>query len=445
MEIKDLYGLVEENDNIHEDYYLRYNVKRGLRNSDGSGVLVGLTNISAVFGFHKIDEDTVPIEGELYYRGISIKDIVKGFQADNRMGFDEAAFLVLFGKLPTKDELDTYKETLNSHRALVPGFNESIILKYNCENIMNILGRSVLALYSFDKNPDDISVNNLMDQSINLIAKFPTIVAYSFHALRYKFHNDSLVVHPPRDDLTTVENFLYMLRQSGEFTKLEAETLDLALTLHLDHGGGNNSTFTTHVVSSSGTDTYSTIAAALGSLKGPLHGGANRSVTDMMDDFKHNVSDWSDEGEVAAYIKKHMKREVFDRSGKIYGLGHAVYTKSDPRAIILKEKAEELAKEKQRYDEFKLYDAIERITPDVFEEIKGRRIDISPNVDFYSGFVYDCLDIPRDVYTPLFAVSRIVGWCAHRIEEIRNGKKIIRPAYKNVAEFKQYIPIKERH
>ncbi|MCC7569418.1 MAG: citrate/2-methylcitrate synthase [Candidatus Methanofastidiosa archaeon] len=444
MNIRDLYSLVEENDNIKEDYYPRYNVKRGLRNADGSGVLVGLTNISAVFGFHKIDEDTVPIEGELYYRGISIKDIVKGFQADGRMGFDEAAFLVLFGKLPTKDELDLYRDTLTEHRALHPGFNENIILKYNCENIMNILGRSVLALYSFDHNPDDTSLPNLMDQSINLIAKFPTIVAYSYHALRYKFHNDSLVVHPPREDLTTVENFLYMLRKSGDFTKLEAETLDLALTLHIDHGGGNNSTFTTHVVSSSGTDTYSTIAAALGSLKGPLHGGANRSVTDMMDNFKHNVEHWDDEGEVFDYMKKLLTRQAFDKSGKIYGLGHAVYTKSDPRAVILKEKAEELAKDKGRYEEFKLYDNIERLMPDVFEDVKGKRMHISPNVDFYSGFVYDCLDIPRDVYTPLFAVSRIVGWCAHRIEEIRNGKKIIRPAYKNVAEFKQYVPIAER-
>lgn len=442
--LEDLYELVEYNDNITQDLYTKYNVKRGLRNADGSGVLVGLTNISAVFGFTKKDEDVVPIEGELYYRGFSIKDLVKGFQEGGRQGFDESSFLVLFGKLPTQEELDLYTQRLKALRPLYPGFNETVIMRYNCKNIMNMLGRSVLALYTFDNDPESITTRNLMHQSINLIAKFPTIVAYSYHAMRHKFYDDSLVVHHPRDDLTTVENFLYMLRKSGDFTKLEADTLDLALMLHIDHGGGNNSTFTTHVVSSSGTDTYSAITAAIGSLKGPLHGGANRWVTDMMDDFKEKVTDWSDEGEIEAHLRKILNKQAFDKTGKVYGLGHAVYTKSDPRAVILKDKAAELAKDKDRYEEFMLYDTIERLTPDVFEDVKGYRKIISPNVDFYSGFVYDCLDIPRDVYTPLFAVARIIGWCAHRIEEIRNGKKIIRPAYKNVAYFKKYVPLSER-
>ncbi len=442
--IESLYHYVDENDNIQKDYYSKYNVKRGLRNADGSGVLVGLTNISAVYGFHKIDEDTFPIDGELYYRGYLINDVVKGFQKEKRHGFDESSFLVLFGKLPTKEELELYSNSLKKRRHLTSNFNENIILKYNCKDIMNVLGRSVLSLYSFDDNPDELSINNLMNQSINLIAKFPTITAYSYHALRHKFYGESLVVHHPRDDLTTIENFLHMLRQSGEFTKLEADTLDLALALHVDHGGGNNSTFTTHVVSSSGTDTYSAISAAIGSLKGPLHGGANRSVADMIDDFKTNISDWSDEGAIAEHMKKILRKQAFDNSGKIYGLGHAVYTKSDPRAVILKEQAKELAKDKDRYDEFLIYDAIERMMPDVFEEVKGYRNIISPNVDFYSGFVYNCLDIPREVYTPMFAIARIVGWCAHRIEEIRNGHKIIRPAYKNVAKIKQYVSLEER-
>lgn len=443
--IEELYGLVEYNDNIQQEYYNKYNVKRGLRNSDGSGVLVGLTNISAVFGFHKIDEDTIPIEGELYYRGYNVNDLVKEFLIDDsRQGFDEISFLVLFGKLPNKEELAIYSDELRKYRAIPDHFLENILLKYNTPNLMNSLSRSVLTLYAYDKRPDDLSLNNLMHQAIKLIARFPTIVAYSYHALQQKYHEESLVIHPPKDEYTTVENFLYMMRKSGEFTKLEADTLDLALVLHLDHGGGNNSTFTTHVVSSSGTDTYSTIAAAIGSLKGPLHGGANRSVSDMMDDFKKEVPDWNDEGLVSERIEKILRKEAFDKSGKVYGLGHAVYTKSDPRAVILKQKAQELAKEKGRSDEFKLYDAIERLTPDVFEEVKGYRNIIAPNVDFYSGFVYDCLDIPRDVYTPLFAIARIVGWCAHRIEEIRNGKKIIRPAYKNVAYFKEYVPLDER-
>ncbi len=442
--ISELFNLVDENDNIYPDLYAKYNVKRGLRNSDGSGVLVGLTNISAVFGFQVIDEDTRPIEGELFYRGYSIRELVNGFLKGKRQGFDELSFLVLFGKLPNKDELDAYSETLRNYRAVTDEFNKDMILTHTSRDHMNMLARSVLALYKDDENPDDLSIPNLMTQSMNLIAKMPTLIAYSHRAIKYKYYGKSLVMRHPTKELSTVDNFLHLMRESGNFTKLEADTLDLCLSLHIDHGGGNNSTFTTHVVSSSGTDTYSAIAAAIGSLKGPLHGGANRLVTDMMDHVKNYVNDWSDEGEVVDYLTKLLKRQAFDRSGKVYGIGHAVYTKSDPRAIILKEKAMELAKEKDRYDEFLLYDTIERLMPDVFEEVKGYRKIMSPNVDFYSGFVYDCLNLPREIYTPLFVMARIVGWCAHRVEEIRNGKRIIRPAYKNVAYFKDYVPLDGR-
>jgi len=442
--ISEIYHMVEENDNIIPETYAKYNVKRGLRNSDGSGVLVGLTNISAVFGFQIIDEDTHPMEGELYYRGYNINDLVKGFLKEKRQGFDELSFLVLFGKLPTKEELEVYTDTLRNHRSITEQFHKDMILTHTSKNIMNMLSRSVLTLYRFDDNADDLSTNNLMSQSLSLIAKIPTLIAYTHRAIKYKYYGKPLVVRYPTDDLSTVNNFMHLMRESGEFTKIEADTLDLCLSLHIDHGGGNNSTFTTHVMSSSGTDTYSTISAAIGSLKGPLHGGANRSVTDMMDHVKDYVDDWSDEGQVADYVKKLLKKQAFDRSGKVYGLGHAVYTMSDPRAVILKEKAKELAKAKDRYEEFKLYDTIEKISPDIFEEVKGYRNIISPNVDFYSGFVYDCLNIPRSIYTPLFVMSRIVGWCAHRVEEIRNGKKIIRPAYKNVADFKEYVPMNKR-
>jgi len=442
--IKELFKLVEENDNIYPEMYTKYNVKRGLRNSDGSGVLVGLTNISAVFGFQVIDEDTKPMEGELFYRGYSIGDLVNGFLKEKRQGFDELSFLVLFGKLPTKDELDSFSQTLKAYRGISEEFNKDIIMTHTSRDHMNMLARSVLALYREDEKSDDLSISNLMMQSMNLIAKMPTLIAYTHRAIKYKYFGESLVVRYPTANLSTVDNFLHLMRESGEFTKLEADTLDLCLSLHIDHGGGNNSTFTTHVVSSSGTDTYSTISAAIGSLKGPLHGGANRWVTDMMDHVKDYVKDWSDEGEIAEYVKKLLKRQAFDRSGKVYGIGHAVYTKSDPRAVILKEKAKELAMEKDRYEEFMLYDTIERITPDIFEEVKGYRKILSPNVDFYSGFVYDCLNLPREIYTPLFVMARIVGWCAHRVEEIRNGRRIIRPAYKNVAYFKDYKPMDQR-
>ena len=429
---------------IERDLYTKFSVKRGLRNDDGSGVLVGLTKISSVIGFKIVDEEVIPVDGELYYRGMHINDLVAGVEKEKRHGFTEVIYLLIFGKLPNSQELQDFRDYLNVRTNLPPGLNETSILGFPSPSVMNKLQRVILVLFGVDPNPDDISISNVVRQCLDLIAKFPTIIAYSYQAMRHKLHGESLFVHPPHPTLCCAENFLYMLRSDRQYNKLEADILDLALMLHADHGGGNNSTFTTHVVTSSHTDTYSAISAAVGSLKGPLHGAANASVMDMMTNIKENVKDWKDDDELSSYLERMLKGEVHDKQGLIYGMGHAVYTKSDPRAIILKNKAKDLAAQKGRSDEHQLYLNVERLAPGLFQHIKKSSKVISPNVDFFSGFVYDLLGFPRDIYTPLFAMARVVGWSAHRIEELLNGRRIIRPAYKSVATPQKYIPMAKR-
>lgn len=436
--------MAEASSMIEQELYDHYDVKRGLRNENHTGVLVGLTHIGDVIGYSMQDNKPIPMDGKLLYRGIKITDIVDGFQKDKRQGFDETVFLLLFGKLPTKHELKTFSAHLVGLRDLPENFTEDMILKLKGKDLMNILARCVLALYTLDENPDDTSTLNVLKQSINLIARFPTIIAYSYQAMKHIYQHKHLVIRHPRKKYSTAENFLYMLKGSKKYTSLEAELLDLALVLHAEHGGGNTSTFTMHVVSSSGTDTYSAVAAALGSLKGPLHGGANFGVKEMMDDLKENVKDWKNEKEISQYLLKILKKETYDKSGKIYGFGHAVYTLSDPRAVLLKGKAKELAKEKGSTDEFELYESVERLVPKVFCQFKRTDRIISANVDFYSAFIYHYLGIPKEVSTPLFAMARISGWCAHRIEEIISSRRIIRPAYKNVAGSRFYKPLDER-
>ena len=429
---------------IERDLYTKFSVKRGLRNDDGSGVLVGLTKISSVIGFKIVDEEVIPVDGELYYRGMHINDLVAGVEKEKRHGFTEVIYLLIFGKLPNSQELQDFRDYLNVRTNLPPGLNETSILGFPSPSVMNKLQRVILVLFGVDPNPDDISISNVVRQCLDLIAKFPTIIAYSYQAMRHKLHGESLFVHPPHPTLCCAENFLYMLRSDRQYNQLEADILDLALMLHADHGGGNNSTFTTHVVTSSHTDTYSAISAAVGSLKGPLHGAANASVMDMMTNIKENVKDWKDDDELSHYLERMLKGEVHDKQGLIYGMGHAVYTKSDPRAIILKNKAKDLAAQKGRSDEHQLYLNVERLAPGLFQHIKKSSKVISPNVDFFSGFVYDLLGFPRDIYTPLFAMARVVGWSAHRIEELLNGRRIIRPAYKSVATPQKYIPMAKR-
>ncbi len=442
--IKQLSHLTEQSCTIEESLFTQYDVKRGLRNADHTGVLVGLTKVGNVVGYDKKDGKLEAIDGKLIYRGIEISDLVNGFQAEHRPGFDETVFLLLFGCLPNKEELDEFSQGMAELRALPENFNRDMILTMRGKDIMNMLARSILALYTLDENADDTSINNILKQSISLIAKFPTIAVYSYHAMRHLIYFDTLSVRYPDKKRSTAENFLYMLK-GNDYTMLEAELLDLALVLHAEHGGGNNSTFTTRVVSSSGTDTYSAIVAAIGSLKGPLHGGANLMVMDMMENIKENVKNWSNDDEIVAYLRKILKKEAYDKSGKIYGFGHPVYTVSDPRAILLKDKARLLSKEKGREDELALYEAIERIGPEIYYEFKATMDKlISPNIDFYSGFIYDCLKIPKELFTPLFAISRISGWCAHRLEEMISGRRIIRPAYKAVNPDTKYIPLEKR-
>jgi citrate synthase len=442
--IKKLADKCLEHNKISPDLYRSYNVKRGLRNEDGSGVLVGLTEISAVIGFEKRDEDLYPVEGQLKYRGVNIRDIINGLQKENRFGFEEVAYLLLFGELPTRSELKEFFKYFANERHLPGNFVRDIILTFRTPDVMNSLARSVLALYGVDPDPDSTVVTNLVKQAISLIAKFPVMTAYAYQARQHKFSGESLFIHQPQNELSSAENFLHMLRPDGKFTQLEAQVLDTMLILHADHGGGNNSTFTTRVVSSSGTDTYSAIAAAIGSLKGPLHGGANKSVMTMMEHIKKGVQPWSNKAKLKDYLFKILKGETADKSGKIFGFGHAVYTKSDPRAVILKEFAQKLAKQKKREKELSLYLDMETLVPEVFAEHKGDKKVISPNVDFFSGFVYDCLGIPAEVYTPLFAVARIAGWMSHRIEELTVSPRIIRPAYKNVTTRKEYVPLATR-
>jgi len=406
--------------------------------------LVGLTEIGDVHGYIIDENEKVPAHGRLSYRGIDVDTIVKGFQKEKRFGFEEICYLLLFGELPSKEELGQFQDLLDENRKLPEGFTENMILKAPSSDVMNKLARSVLVSYSYDKNPDDISIVNVLRQSIELIARFPTMTAYGYQAKVHYYDGKSLFLHNPVKGLGTAQNLLHMIRPDSKYSQLEAEILDLALVLHAEHGGGNNSSFTTHVVTSSDTDTYSAIAASIGSLKGPKHGGANIRVIKMIEDIKTNVKKWDNESEVAGYLTKIVNKQAYDKTGLIYGMGHAVYTMSDPRAVILKTKAAELAKEKNRLEEYNLFTTIEKLAPGIFNEIKKSNKVISANVDFYSGFVYSMLDIPTDLYTPIFAISRISGWCAHRIEELISGGRIIRPAYKSVVKKREYIALDKR-
>ena len=444
--LKELARSAVQSCDIDKDLYPRYNVKRGLRNADFSGVLVGLTNIGDVVGYDKDEQgNIIPAHGKLFYRGIELKDLCRGFQEDGRHGYEESVYLLLSGKLPTQKQLDELKGMLSVERELPPFFSKSMILSLRGRSVMNMLARSVLGLYTADEDAEDYSAENLLKQSISLIAKFPVIVAYSYFGMRHSYQRKSLIIRHPQPELSSAENFLYMLK-GKRYSQLEADLLDLSLVIHAEHGGGNNSSFTTRVVSSAQTDTYSAIAAALGSLKGGLHGGANLKVIDMMENIKENVQNWEDEDEVAAYLEKILNKKAHDGSGKIYGIGHAIYTLSDPRAVLLKEKAEELAKEKGREPEFKLFALIERLAPEIFYKFKGSNSKVvCANVDFYSGLVYEFLEIPREIYTPIFAVARIAGWCAHRIEEVTcSSRRIIRPAYKAVCPRIEYVPLEKR-
>ena len=428
---------------IDPDLYSRYNVKRGLRNSDGSGVLVGLTGVGDVHGYIVDEGEASPVEGRLRYRGIDVKDLTVGFQNEKRFGFEETAFLLMFGYLPEKDELADFTNSLAKNRELPDGFKENMIFRAPSKDIMNKIARSVLTLYSYDDNAEDRSIRNVLRQCIELIARFPVLVAYGFQAKQHYFEGSSLYIHNQQEGLSTAENFLSIVRPNKEYSRTEAEILDLALVLHAEHGGGNNSTFTVHVVASTDTDTYSAIGAAVGSLKGPKHGGANHSVSMMMQDILTNVKEVSNESALKEYIRKIFRKEAFDRTGLIYGMGHAVYSLSDPRAILLKAKAKELAKEKGREEEFSLYEEVERLGKIVFEEEKGSKV-ICANIDFYSGFVYDMLGIHPDLHTPIFAMARIAGWVSHLIEEIVSGGRIMRPAYKYVLPPQKYVPLNER-
>ena len=443
-EIEALTKVCEENSKMDVALYGKYDVKRGLRDINGKGVLAGLTQVSNIVSSKTIDGKSVPCDGELYYRGINIKDLTNGFLKENRFGFEETTYLLLFGVLPTEEQLKDFCKILGNQRSLPRNFVRDVIMKAPSKDMMNTLSRSVLTLYSYDSNPEDISLPNVLRQCINLISIFPMLSVYGYQAHRHYNQNKSLYIHNPKKELSTAENILRMLRSDKKYTPLEAKILDLALVLHMEHGGGNNSTFTTHVVSSSGTDTYSAIAAALGSLKGPKHGGANIKVVSMFDDMKKHVHDLKDEEEVSAYLRKLLHKEAFDKRGLIYGMGHAVYSISDPRARIFKQFVKQLADEKGRQKDYRLYEMVERLAPVIIAEERHIYKGVSANVDFYSGFVYSMLELPLELYTPMFAIARIVGWSAHRMEELINTDKIIRPAYKNVLEEQAYIALEER-
>ena len=429
---------------ISQELYAKLDVKRGLRDLNGRGVLAGLTRIGDVRSYLEEDGASVPQPGQLFYRGLNVYDLVSGFSAEGRFGFEETAYLLLFGNLPNMRELDAFNRLLAENRKLPAKFVRDVIMEAPSKNVMNALSRSVLSLYSFDENPDDTSVENLLRQCLRLISAFPALAVYSFQTFSHYFMGDSLYIHDPNPALGTAENILYMLKPDRTYTELEARLLDLALVLHAEHGGGNNSTFVAHVVSSSGTDAYSVMAAALGSLKGPRHGGANIKVVHMFEDLKRNIKDWEDDGEITAYLSKILNREAFDRSGLIYGIGHAVYSVSDPRAEILKERAMALAKAKGMTDEMNLYLNVERIAPMLIAKQRRMYMGVSANVDYYSGFVYKMLGFPEELFTPIFAVARIAGWGAHLMEEVVNSGKIIRPAYMSVSEEGEYIPLEKR-
>jgi citrate synthase len=432
------------NDKIDPSFYQTYDVKRGLRYSDGRGVLVGLTRIGDVVGYEVRDGEKAAVPGRLLYRGYDIEDLVRDTEQRDEFGFEQAVFLLLFGELPTASQLAEFRALLGTMRALPEHFVNDMIMKAPSSDIMNKLARSVLACYSYDTDPEDTGIQNVLKQSLELIARFPTMAAYGFQAKRHYYDGKSLYIHNPDPALSTAENLLRLIRADKTYTRLEAELLDLSLIIHAEHGGGNNSSFAIHVVSSSDTDTYSAISAAVGSLKGKRHGGANIKVIEMMDDIKENVRDWSSEREVGGYLRKIVRKEAFDRSGLIYGQGHAVYTVSDPRALLLREKAKKLAEEKGMLDEYGLYRLIERLAPELVAEEKQTGKLICANVDFYSGFVYSMMDIPRELFTPIFAISRVAGWAAHRIEELVSGGRIYRPAFKNVGSPRAFIPLEQR-
>lgn len=445
--LSSLESLCEEyrtHNRIPNEKFDQYQVKRGLRNPDGTGVVAGLTNISNVHGYLIADEDKIPDEGRLIYRGIDLREIVEGCIRDNRFGFEEVEWLLLFGKLPSQQQLESFNHILSENRELPEYFAEDMIIKAPSANIMNKLARSVLALYSYDETPDDPSLENNMRQSVSLIARLPTIMTYAYQVKRRHYDRKSMYFHPLHPEHHTAEAILHALRPDMQFTDEEAKLLDLCMMLHAEHGGGNNSTFTSRVLSSSGTDIYSTIAASIGSLKGPKHGGANHRVMEMMKEIMAQVQNWENEDEIEAYLEKILRKEAGDGSGLIYGIGHAVYTLSDPRAVILKEKAAKLAEEKGMMPEFNLFQQVEKLAPGAFERVKGNRKVVSANVDFYSGLIYQMLGIPEDLFTPMFAVSRIGGWCAHRMEEMFTGGRIIRPAYRSLTKFQPYTDLKDR-
>lgn len=439
-----LTAMAKKSSYINPELFTKFQVKRGLRDLDGKGVLVGLTEIGEVHSYMIDDNEIIPIPGRLLYRGIDVNDLVAGFLHEECYGFEETCYLLLFGKLPNRDELRDFKQLLAGYQRLPEDFARDIILKAPSKDLMNTLSRSILALYSFDDNGDDTSVDNVLRQCLRLIACLPSLMAYGYQALAHYHGSDSLYLHSPRVDLSIAENILYMLRPDNSYTELEAKLLDIALVLHAEHGGGNNSSFVTHVVTSTGTDTYSVMAAALGSLKGPRHGGANIKVVQMFEDMKQNLKNWDDDAAIEAYLTKLLNKEAFDHTGLIYGIGHAVYSISDPRAVILKEHAAQLAREKGFEDEFNLYAKVEELAPVVIGNARKMYKGVSANVDFYSGFVYRMLGLPAELFTPIFAISRMAGWSAHRIEEIVNAGKIIRPAYKSIAKRKPYIPLEER-
>ena len=441
--IEELALKCEQNNAIEKELYTKYEVKRGLRDLNGKGVLAGLTNISDVCASKIVDGKSVPCEGNLYYRGYNIKDLVRGFLEADHPGFEETAYLLLFGELPNKAQLEEFQNMIAERRMLPPNFVRDVIMKAPSRDMMNSITRSILQLYSYDEKADDTSIPNVLRQCLNLISQFPMLMVYGYHAYNYR-RGEDLYIYAPKAELSTAENILMMLREDRKYTKLEAEILDMALVLHMDHGGGNNSTFTTHVVTSSGTDTYSTIAAAMASLKGPKHGGANIKVTQMFEDMKQHVSDWEDQDAVRKYLEDLLDKKAFDKKGLIYGMGHAVYSVSDPRADIFKKFVKQLATEKGCEKEYALYEMVEHMAPEVIGEKRRIYKGVNANVDFYSGLVYGMLGLPKALYTPIFAAARIVGWSAHRLEELKNVDKIIRPAYKPLCPHRDYIRIHDR-
>lgn len=443
-EIIRLANLSEQADIINPELFTKYEVKRGLRDLNGKGVLAGLTNISDVRATEMVDGISVPAHGRLFYRGYNVQDLVTGFTKEDRFGFEEVTYLLLFDKLPDEKELKEFRELLAYYRSLPTSFVRDIIMKAPSSDMMNTLARSVLTLYSYDDRADDTSLPNVLRQCLQLISLFPLLSIYGYQAYCHYHDGKSLFIHQPDPSLSTAENILHILRPDSSYTPLEAKLLDIALVLHMEHGGGNNSTFTTHVVTSSLTDTYSVIAAAIGSLKGPRHGGANIKVVKMFEEMKQEVSDWTDEEQVSNYLKRLLHKDAFDHSGLIYGVGHAIYSKSDPRAVIFKTFVEKLSIEKGLEKEFALYSLVEKLAPEVISDERQMYKGVSINVDFYSGFVYHMLDLPMDLYTPIFAIARIAGWSAHRMEELANNGKIIRPAYKPICDDRDYTCIKDR-